>query len=56
MVSKKIIQNHDGKFEIKSEPKNGTTVMISLPIKGKYIEQLEPKHQLDDDAIFGQSS
>lgn len=40
MVSKKIIQNHKGKFEIHSIPENGTTVTISLPIELNHLEQL----------------
>ncbi len=34
MVSRKIIQNHHGKFNIESDPKKGTTVTIALPING----------------------
>ena len=41
MVSKKIIQNHNGKFEITSIPNHGTTVTISLPIELKHIEHLQ---------------
>lgn len=41
MVSKKIIQNHNGKFEISSDLKKGTTVIISLPIELNHLDQLK---------------
>jgi two-component system, sporulation sensor kinase E len=35
MISRRIIEEHDGKMEIKSIPKKGTTVTVSLPIAKK---------------------
>lgn len=31
-ISKKIIDNHGGQIEIQSEPENGTTVTVTLPV------------------------
>lgn len=41
MVSRKIIQNHNGKFEIQSIPEKGTTVTISLPIELNHLDLLK---------------
>ncbi|WP_299088800.1 MHYT domain-containing protein [uncultured Metabacillus sp.] len=56
MVSKKIIQNHNGKFEIHSIQKKGTTVKISLPIEQSDLEQVKTNHKLDKDPSLQQSS
>ncbi|MGM0876235.1 MAG: MHYT domain-containing protein [Bacillota bacterium] len=56
MVSRKIIQNHNGKFEINSDQKKGTTVIISLPIELNHLEQLKTKHKLKEDTTLYQSS
>jgi signal transduction histidine kinase len=54
MVSKKIIQNHHGRFEINSIPNKGTTVTISLPVELNHLEQL--KMNLKEDTTLSQSS
>ncbi|MGX6443456.1 MHYT domain-containing protein [Neobacillus sp. K501] len=53
MVSKKIIQNHKGKFEIQSNPEDGTTVTISLPIELNHLEQL---NMMKEETTLSQSS
>jgi signal transduction histidine kinase len=54
MVSKKIIQNHNGKFEIESVPNTATTVTITLPIELSHLEYV--KQILKDDPTLSQSS
>jgi signal transduction histidine kinase len=54
MVSKKIIQNHNGKFEIESVPNTATTVTITLPIELSHLEYV--KQNLKDDPTLSQSS
>nr|WP_263326852.1 MHYT domain-containing protein [Neobacillus sp. Marseille-Q6967] len=56
MVSKKIIQNHNGKFEINSIPDAGTTVTISLPIELDHLKQVKMNHKIKEDTSFFQSS
>ena len=34
-IAKKIIEEHDGKIDIKSQPGKGTRVIVRLPIKQK---------------------
>ncbi|HWO97073.1 MAG TPA: MHYT domain-containing protein [Bacillus sp. (in: firmicutes)] len=41
MVSKKIIQNHNGKIEMISEINKGTTVLIFLPFSRKHGNQMK---------------
>lgn len=41
MISKKIIQNHNGEFKIVSEPNKGTKVSISLPIECHHLNQVK---------------
>lgn len=52
MVSKKIVQNHNGKFEMSSIPDEGTTVTISLPIELNHLKHLAK----NEDTTFSQSS
>lgn len=54
MVSKKIIQNHNGKFEIKSVPNIATTVTITLPTEHNHLDYV--KMNLKDDPSLSQSS
>lgn len=54
MVSKRIIQNHNGKFEIKSNPNIATTVTITLPFENSHVNQV--KMNLKDDPTLSQSS
>ena len=54
MVSKKIIQNHNGKFEIKSVPNRSTTVTITLPIGLSHLDYL--KMNENEDSTLTQSS
>ncbi|MEH7014138.1 MHYT domain-containing protein [Neobacillus niacini] len=54
MVSKKIIQNHNGKFEIKSVPNIATTVTITLPTELSHLDYV--KMNLKDDPTLSQSS
>ena len=54
MVSKKIIQNHNGKFEIESVPNTATTVTITLPTECSHLEYV--KQNLIDDPTLSQSS
>jgi signal transduction histidine kinase len=53
MVSKKIMQNHKGKFDILSIPEKGTTVMISLPMELNPIEHL---NLIEEETSLSQSS
>ncbi|WP_165763694.1 MHYT domain-containing protein [Halalkalibacter urbisdiaboli] len=45
MVTKKIIQNHNGTFKITSQPNNGTRVTVSLPIDGDHLEIMKQQKQ-----------
>ncbi|WHX98109.1 MHYT domain-containing protein [Neobacillus sp. DY30] len=54
MVSKKIIQNHNGLFEIHSVPNIATTVTITLPTKRSRLDYV--KKNLKDDPTISQSS
>lgn len=54
MVSKKIIQNHNGKLEIKSAPNIATTVTITLPIELSHLNHVKLNHE--DDPTLSQSS
>jgi signal transduction histidine kinase len=54
MVSKKIIQNHNGKFEINSVPNEATTVTITLPIELSHLDYV--KMNLEEDSTLSQSS
>jgi signal transduction histidine kinase len=54
MVSKKIIQNHNGKFEIKSVPNIATTVTITLPTELSHLDYV--KMNIKDDSNLSQSS
>ena len=54
MVSKKIIQNHNGKFEIKSVPNRTTTVTITLPIELSHLDQVNMNES--EDSTLSQSS
>ncbi|MFB3167320.1 MHYT domain-containing protein [Neobacillus sp. 179-C4.2 HS] len=54
MVSKKIIQNHNGKFEIKSVPNIATTVTITLPTELSHLEYV--KQNPGDESNLSQSS
>lgn len=54
MVSKKIIQNHNGKFEINSVPNIATTVTIILPTELSHLDYI--KMNLKDDPTLSQSS
>jgi two-component system sporulation sensor kinase A/two-component system, sporulation sensor kinase E len=54
MVSKKIIQNHNGKFEIKSVPNIATTVTITLPTELSHLDYV--KINIKDDSNLSQSS
>jgi NO-binding membrane sensor protein with MHYT domain/two-component sensor histidine kinase len=56
MVSKKIIQNHNGKFKIQSNQERGTTVTISLPIVQKELDKNNKKDLLNEDLSLSQSS
>lgn len=47
MVSKKIIQNHNGKFEIKSVPNIATTVMITLPTELSHLDYVKINNKND---------
>lgn len=54
MVSKKIIQNHNGKFEIKSVPNIATTVTITLPTELSQLEYVNMNFK--DNSTLSQSS
>jgi signal transduction histidine kinase len=54
MVSKKIIQNHNGKFEIKSVPNIATTVTITLPTVLSHLDYV--KMNIEDDSTLSDSS
>jgi signal transduction histidine kinase len=54
MVSKKIIQNHNGKLEINSVPNITTTVTITLPIEVSHLDYVKLNHE--DDPTLSQSS
>lgn len=54
MVSKKIIQNHNGKFEINSVPNIATTVTLTLPTELSHLDYV--KMNLKDDPTLSQSS
>ncbi|MEH6995877.1 ATP-binding protein [Neobacillus drentensis] len=54
MVSKKIIQNHNGKFEIKSVPNVATTVTITLPTELSHLDYVKTNHK--DDPTLSHSS
>jgi signal transduction histidine kinase len=54
MVSKKIIQNHNGKFEIKSVPNIATTVTITLPTELSQLAYVKQNQR--DEPNFSQSS
>ena len=43
-ISQKIIQNHNGKFEIKSKENEGTTVSIQLPLS-TIIDKISPEEE-----------
>jgi signal transduction histidine kinase len=54
MVSKKIIQNHNGKLEITSVPNIATTVTITLPIELSHLDHVKLNHE--EDPTLSQSS
>jgi signal transduction histidine kinase len=54
MVSKKIIQNHNGKFEINSVPNIATTVTITLPTKLSHLDYV--KLNINEDTTLSESS
>ncbi|WP_310198091.1 ATP-binding protein [Neobacillus niacini] len=54
MVSKKIIQNHNGKFEIKSVPNRSTTVTITLPKELSHLDYVNMNE--NEDPTLSQSS
>ncbi|WP_419887530.1 MHYT domain-containing protein [Neobacillus niacini] len=54
MVSKKIIQNHNGKFQINSIPNIATTVTITLPIEHSHLDYV--KRNRKDDPALSQTS
>ncbi|MFP7300385.1 MHYT domain-containing protein [Neobacillus niacini] len=54
MVSKKIIQNHNGKFEINSIPNVATTVRITLPTEVSHLDYVRMYRK--DDPTLSQSS
>lgn len=54
MVSKKIIQNHNGKFEINSVPNIATTVTITLPTKLSHLDYV--KMNISEDSTLSESS